>query len=205
MAAVYDDIAEHFSSTRYKPWRGVRAFLGDTAAVPAGSTILEIGCGNGKNLGERAVGPSPCIVHGCDPCAALVEIAKAKNPAAELVVADGRALPYSDSSMNVVMAIAVLHHLETHADRRQFIAEAARVWNGKGSGLVTVWAPSAVKPSWRPGPAPGDYLVPWHHTSGQVYERYYHVFERDEVADLFEGLIPVKEITFEMDNWYVYF
>lgn len=201
MAAVYDDIAEHFSSTRYKPWRGVREFL---AAVPAGSAILEIGCGNGKNLGERAV---DCLVHGCDPCEALVEIARAKNPATELVVADGRALPYSDSSMDVVMAIAVLHHLPSSADRRQFIAEAARVWNGRGGGLITVWTPSAVKPSWKhvPGGDPGDYLVPWHHKDGKVYERYYHVFERDEVAALFEGLIPVKEIKFEMDNWYVLF
>lgn len=202
-AAVYHDIAEHFSSTRYKPWRGVRAFL---ESQPAGSTILEVGCGNGKNLGVRAV---DCMTHGCDPCEALVAIAAANNPAAQLLVADGRALPYEDSSMDVVMAIAVLHHLETDADRRQFITELARVWNGRDTssakGLVTVWATSAVKPNWKPMQQSGDYLVPWHRKDGQVFHRYYHVFERDEVAALFAGTLPIKEITFELDNWYVYF
>jgi tRNA (uracil-5-)-methyltransferase TRM9 len=204
VAEVYDDIAEHFSSTRYKPWRGVRAFL---ESQPAGSTILEVGCGNGKNLGLRA----DCEVHGCDPCEALVAIAAANNPAAQLLVADGRALPYEDSSMDVVMAIAVLHHLETDADRRQFITELARVWKCRDTssarGLVTVWATSAVKPSWKQVPegAPGDYLVPWHRKDGQVFHRYYHVFEREEITALFKGILPIKKVEFELDNWYVYF
>jgi tRNA (uracil-5-)-methyltransferase TRM9 len=206
VAEVYDEIAEHFSSTRYKPWRGVRAFL---ESQPAGSTILEVGCGNGKNLGLRT---ADCIVHGCDPCEALVDIAAANNPTAQLVVAGcgiGRSLPYEDSSMDVVMAIAVLHHLETETGRLQFITELARVWKGRDTsyarGLVTVWATSAVKPSWKLGPQRGDYLVPWHRKDGQIFHRYYHVFERDEVAALFAGTLPIKEITFEMDNWYVYF
>lgn len=202
---VYNAIAEDFSSTRYKPWRGVRSFL---ESQPAGSTILEVGCGNGKNLGVRA---TDCVVHGCDPCESLVAIAAANNPTAQVIVADGRALPYDDSSMDVVMAIAVLHHLETEPERRLFIMELARAWHGRETsyarGLVTVWATSAVKPSWKPLPGgqPGDYLVPWHRKDGQVFDRYYHVFEREEIAALFAGILPIKEITFELDNWYVYF
>ena len=44
---VYDNIAHHFSSTRYKPWPVVAAFL---ASIPPGSVGLDAGAGNGKYL-----------------------------------------------------------------------------------------------------------------------------------------------------------
>jgi ubiquinone/menaquinone biosynthesis C-methylase UbiE len=198
-AAAYNEIAEHFSSTRYKPWRGVKAFL---EAQPAGSTILEVGCGNGKNLGVRA---ADCLVHGCDPCAPLLSYAQTLQPHAQLVVADGRALPYSAASMDVVLSIAVLHHLETVADRRRFLQELMRVWNKNGAALLTVWATSAVKPNWKPGPTHGDYWVPWHQKDGTIVPRFYHVFEPSELTTLFKGIVPIKSLVFECDNWYVYF
>ena len=45
--SVYDNIAHHFSSTRYKPWPVVAAFL---ASIPPGSIGLDAGAGNGKYL-----------------------------------------------------------------------------------------------------------------------------------------------------------
>ena len=44
---VYDKIANHFSSTRYKPWPVVAAFLN---SIPTGSVGLDAGTGNGKYL-----------------------------------------------------------------------------------------------------------------------------------------------------------
>ena len=199
VAEVYNEIAEQFSATRMgKPWRGVQRFL---EAAPAGAQILEVGCGNGKNLGVRA---ADCVVHGCDPCAPLLAFAQRLQPHAQLVVADGCALPYSDSSMDVVLSVAVLHHLTTVAGRRQFLQELVRVWNRRGAGLVTVWATEAVKPSWLPGPASGDYWVPWTQADGTVMPRYYHVFEHDEITTLFKGIVPIKNVVWECDNWYVY-
>jgi tRNA (uracil-5-)-methyltransferase TRM9 len=203
VVATYNAIADQFSSSRYKPWRGVKTFLENQAA---GSTILEVGCGNGKNLGVRA---ADCHMYGCDPSAGLLSHAQILQPHAYLRVADGRALPYSDESMDVVLSVAVLHHLETVADRRLFLQELVRVWNSRGScsarGLVTVWATEAVKPSWRTGPAAGDYWVPWTQKDGSLVPRYYHVFEREELTTLFKGIIPIKAMMFECDNWYVYF
>jgi ubiquinone/menaquinone biosynthesis C-methylase UbiE len=203
VAEVYHEIAEEFSATRMgRPWRGVQRFL---EAAEAGSQILEVGCGNGKNLGVRA---ADCIIHGCDPCAPLLACAQTLQPHAQLVLADGCALPYSDSSMDVVLSVAVLHHLQTVAARRRFLKELVRVWNCRGScsarALVTVWATDAVKPSWLPGSAPGDYWVPWTQAGGTVVPRYYHVFEREEITTLFKGIVPIKALEFECDNWYVY-
>jgi tRNA (uracil-5-)-methyltransferase TRM9 len=45
--SVYEQIAAHFSSTRYKPWPIVESFLN---AQPDGSVGLDVGCGNGKYL-----------------------------------------------------------------------------------------------------------------------------------------------------------
>ncbi|KAI9819809.1 MAG: tRNA methyltransferase, has a role in tRNA modification [Thelocarpon impressellum] len=48
---VYQQIAPHFSSTRYKPWPIVERFLKE---LPAGSVGLDVGCGNGKYLAVDA-------------------------------------------------------------------------------------------------------------------------------------------------------
>lgn len=45
---VYEQIAPHFSSTRYKPWPIVERFL---LEQEDGSVGLDVGCGNGKYLG----------------------------------------------------------------------------------------------------------------------------------------------------------
>lgn len=42
---VYEEIADHFSATRHKPWPRIAEFL---LAQQVGSILLDIGCGNGK-------------------------------------------------------------------------------------------------------------------------------------------------------------
>ncbi|SNX86414.1 uncharacterized protein MEPE_05123 [Melanopsichium pennsylvanicum] len=49
--AIYETIAPHFSSTRYKPWPLIPAFL---STIPAGSFGADLGCGNGKYLPIRS-------------------------------------------------------------------------------------------------------------------------------------------------------
>lgn len=53
---VYEQIASHFSATRYKPWPIVERFLKE---LPDGSVGLDVGCGNGKYL---AVNPNVFMV-----------------------------------------------------------------------------------------------------------------------------------------------
>lgn len=47
---VYDEIADHFSQTRYKTWPVVQRFIEE---LPKGSIGLDVGCGNGKNMMVR--------------------------------------------------------------------------------------------------------------------------------------------------------
>lgn len=45
---VYEEIARHFSSTRHSAWPHIVEFL---KALPSGSLVADVGCGNGKYLG----------------------------------------------------------------------------------------------------------------------------------------------------------
>ena len=47
---VYEDIADHFSGTRYKPWPRVVEFVMEQ---PPFSLLADVGCGNGKCLGAN--------------------------------------------------------------------------------------------------------------------------------------------------------
>lgn len=121
---VYEAIAPHFSATRHKPWPFVSSFL---ASQSPGSIGLDVGCGNGKNMGVNR----DVVIIGCDRSAALVALARdmwctgrgansdghGRIAGADVAVADGLQLPFREASVDFVICIAVIHHLSTR-DRR---------------------------------------------------------------------------------------
>ncbi|KAM9888750.1 hypothetical protein OXX69_013001, partial [Metschnikowia pulcherrima] len=80
---VYNEIASHFSSTRYKPWPIVEKFLKRQKDYGLG---IDVGCGNGKYLG---VNPKLVII-GSDRSDGLVTCAQQNSKNTHLLcVADG--------------------------------------------------------------------------------------------------------------------
>nr|VWO98775.1 Hormone-sensitive lipase [Ganoderma boninense] len=71
--AVYDEIAPHFSSTRYKPWPIISAFL---ASLPTGWVGVDLGTGNGKYLPLPTDRPGSVWTIGLDRSLNLLKIAK---------------------------------------------------------------------------------------------------------------------------------
>ncbi|KAH9218619.1 S-adenosyl-L-methionine-dependent methyltransferase, partial [Leptodontidium sp. 2 PMI_412] len=110
---VYEQIASHFSSTRYKPWPIVESFL---QSLAPGSIGLDIGCGNGKYL---AVNKDIFII-GSDRSSNLVKIARHHEPHAA-VVADSLSLPHQDGRFDFAICIAVVHHLSTRERRKEAV------------------------------------------------------------------------------------
>eukprot|EP01071_Lankesteria_metandrocarpae_P005678 Lankesteria_metandrocarpae@DN4088_c0_g1_i1.p1 len=96
---VYTDVAEHFSHTRYKPWPGVRNFIN---SLPAGSIVLDAGCGNGKYLHLR----KDITVIGSDRCAKLLEFCS--RPTDALQVGGGPTHILSDNKHSDCNARSVL-------------------------------------------------------------------------------------------------
>lgn len=82
---VYDAIASHFSSTRYKPWPVVASFL---ASLPSGSVGIDSGTGNGKYLPITG-SPGKIWTIGLDRSRKLLEIARfAGGMERECILAD---------------------------------------------------------------------------------------------------------------------
>ncbi|KAK1597716.1 S-adenosyl-L-methionine-dependent methyltransferase, partial [Colletotrichum navitas] len=205
---VYEAIAPHFSSTRYKPWPLVASFL---LSLPPGSVGLDAGCGNGKYIG---VNPALYII-ASDRSANLSASAAARAPNNQVLVADSLALPYRGAAFDFAISIAVIHHMSTRERRRAAVAALLdAVRPGTGRVLVMVWAleQGGSRRGWDAGAAQ-DQLVSWV-TKGrkerddqpardETFQRYYHLYREGELEeDVAEVGGRVLESGYERDNWW---
>ena len=203
---VYEEIASHFSSTRYKPWPIVERFLKD---LTPGSTGLDIGCGNGKYL---AVNPN-IFIAASDRSVNLVKIASQHQPHSSLV-ADSLSLPHPLGSFDFAISIAVIHHIST--PHRRILAVAALLEllrrsteaAAGGRALIYVWAleQKHSRRGWDKGDDQ-DVLVPWVMKQGpeesKTFNRYYHLYRQGELEhDIVEAGGVILEAGYEKDNWW---
>lgn len=98
-----------------------------------GSDVLDAGCGSGKNMNLR----KDCSYTGLDKSQELVKICLEKGYDAE--VGDVTRLTYWDDIFDAVMCVAVIHHLETHAELRHVPRELVRVTKPLGVVMIQVW------------------------------------------------------------------
>ncbi|KAJ5216772.1 tRNA (carboxymethyluridine(34)-5-O)-methyltransferase [Penicillium chermesinum] len=206
---VYQNIAQHFSATRYKPWPIVHQFLQN---LTSGSIGLDVGCGNGKNLmANRNV-----FIIGSDRSENLARIALKQHPHSA-IVADILRLPHRDAEFDFAICIAVVHHLSTPERRAQAIAEILRTVK-RGSdlqpgGQVLIYAWALEQKDSRRGWAKGDQqdvMVPWVRKNptapqeSQTFHRYYHLYEEGELeGDVERAGGQVVTSGYEKDNWWV--
>ncbi|KAF8795472.1 putative tRNA methyltransferase 9B like protein [Argiope bruennichi] len=146
---VYDQIAPHFTDTRYRPWPRVKQFL---LELEPGSLVADVGCGNGKYLD---INPDIWKI-GADRCAALTAAARAKN--FEVLTSDNLHMPFRDETFDAVLSVAVIHHFATTDRRVAAIKELTRVLRIGGKILITVWAMEQRHRKFESQ----DVLVPWH-------------------------------------------
>ena len=229
--SVYDQIASHFSSTRYKPWPIVKSFL---QSLPAGSIGLDIGCGNGKYL---AVNPKIFIV-ASDRSTNLVKIADSNHrhhrphasSSSSIVVADNLSLPHPEGWFDFAISIAVIHHLSTGVRRVEGIKAVLDTLrrpsrseygddenksddDGGGRALIYVWAleQKHSRRGWDAGDEQ-DVMVPWVmkqkaidgvNEGERTFNRYYHLYREGELErDIAEAGGIVLESGYEKDNWW---
>uniref|UniRef100_A0AAA9S070 tRNA (carboxymethyluridine(34)-5-O)-methyltransferase ALKBH8 n=1 Tax=Bos taurus TaxID=9913 RepID=A0AAA9S070_BOVIN len=128
---VYEEIARHFSSTRHTPWPHIVEFL---KALPSGSLVADIGCGNGKYLGIN----NELYMIGCDHSQNLVDICRERQYQA--FVCDALAVPIRSGSCDACISIAVIHHFATAERRVAALQELVRLLRPGGKALIYVWA-----------------------------------------------------------------
>lgn len=220
---VYNEIAPHFSQTRYKPWPIVENFLVSQKDYSVG---IDVGCGNGKYLG---VNPKLFLI-GSDRSVGLIECAKKiSDNKFEVCLVDGLNLPHPDNKFDFAISIAVIHHFSTKERRIEAVKEIMSKIKSGGEFLVYCWALEQEKS--RRGYKSGDeqdVLVPWvtqkqtkkksvgkkdtkevkdeegSKVEKKVNYRYYHLYKKGELEEDIVS-VPgccVRESGYERDNWW---
>ncbi|KAI0670314.1 S-adenosyl-L-methionine-dependent methyltransferase [Trametes maxima] len=173
--AIYDQIAPHFSSTRYKPWPIIAAFL---SSLPTGWVGVDLGTGNGKYLPLPSDRPGSVWTVGLDRSRNLLDIARRAGGAErEVILGDVLDGPWRAGAFDYAISIATIHHLATPARRKAAVKRLLEsISPAHGRALIYVWAieqddlskrnipvdSSDASPEPRDGVSTGqDVFVPW--------------------------------------------
>jgi len=190
---TYNTIAKDFNKTRYKIWRCVLQFI---ESLESNTKLLEVGCGNGKNLLYR----SDIDSYGIDISEEQVEICKSKGLKVEK--ANMTRLPYGSNEFDNIICVATYHHLDNANDRRNALLEMYRVLKPNGKLLLTVWAMEQELGSKRKFTS-SDEMVSWTQ-NGSTYYRYYHIYKEGELEEEireFCSEFKIESVKYELGNW----
>lgn len=197
---VYEQIASHFSLTRYKPWPRVDQYLRE---LPYGSIGGDVGGGNGKYF----MYPNVYIMNG-ERSKELCNISaeRAKTSTDDVFCCDGLALPFTGRCLDFAICIAVIHHFATRERRIQSIIEILGHLRRGGSALLYVWAleQKNSRRGWNEG-MDQDVFVPWQDNSvpPRVFQRFYHLYAKGELEeDVVKAGGMVTDSGYERDNWW---
>ena len=198
---VYNNIANHFSTTRFSVWKFVKEFLDSKTEQMKG---IDIGCGNGKNM---LYNPRLDII-GIDSCQNFVDMCKSRGLNAQY--GDFMDIPSENNTFDYAYSIAVFHHLSTEENREKSMNEMIRVLKPGGHGIFSVWSVENQQNEKKIRKfICGDNYVKWvRKTDNKVFERYYYVYNYEMIEKfihLFEDKIGNIKIYNEKGNWVVEF
>lgn len=187
---AYAKIAPEFDYTRKDLWPGLKQF---SRYIKDGDTILDAGCGNGRL--SLLVGEKRAEYVGMDNNIELVKIARKNFPERAFVLGDLLNMPFGENEFDVVFCIASFHHLPDKKSRRKALSEMRRVmktgavlimtnWDFfHGKYLQYVYKNILLKIIGKSKLGFRDAMIPW----GGGHQRYYHLFSRRELKNLFQA------------------
>jgi len=149
--------------------------------LPAGARVLEVGCGDGKTL--AALAARGVQVTAFDLSRSAVRLSRAQlrqGLCADLLVADGRALPFQDSSFDAVILYHVAGHLRSD-DRILLAAGCTAVLRSGGHLFFRGFSSEDLRAGKGVGVEENTFL----RGNGIIT----HYFCEEEVASLFMGMV----------------
>ena len=106
---------------------------------------LDVGCGTGVLAGRLA--GAGFEVTGVDPSQGMLDVLAEANETVRGVRGDGTALPFDDTSFDLSLTVAALHHVADPAAVQQTLVEMVRVV--RPGGHIVVWDHNPRNPYWR--------------------------------------------------------
>ena len=148
----------------------------DLPALPDGSMVLEMGCGDGKTL---SIMPASWRIAAVDISFQALLLARQARPDAGLLLADVSRLPFQSENFDAALAFHVAGHL--FLDQRLALAkEAARVLRPGGRLFFRDFS----REDMRMGQGEEVEEATFRRGSGIIT----HYFREEEVAAMFSGL-----------------
>lgn len=204
----YQTFSDSFSSTRYQVQPGVSKIL---QTIPPGSTLLDLGCGNGNILKELVKTRFSGSYYGVDFSENLIQKSRqvylelekqvqfrANFSVFDLLQSDWDAFPVS-GNWEIILAFAVLHHIPGNEMRRKLFQNVHSLLRPAGKFIFSVWQPQNSRrlvkrfQSWEQvglkesDVEDGDVLMDWKAEESQVNStgyRYVHIYSIVELQKL---------------------
>jgi tRNA (uracil-5-)-methyltransferase TRM9 len=199
---MYSQIAHEFDKTRYKVWPVVQRFLDEKG--DESRTVYEFGCGNGKNLlYAKELGMT---VYGSDVCEELVSVCREKG-LLDVSVYDLLSKKEICQKYNIVLCIAVIHHLKTHEQRLEACLRCIQACKVGGLVLLTVWSYEIFDAKRSKTFSVGANIVPWKKKDGNYVDRFYYIYTREDIINFMELVVSLANnsieyfVEWEEQNW----
>lgn len=180
---IYEVISKHFSNSRVYTWTWIEEFI---KSFPIKSNILDIGCGNGRNMQFNDYN-----FIGLDNCRGFLNICREKK--LNIIECDMTNIPFRNNSFDAIICIASFHHLSNLENRLQSLREMKRLIKTSGKIMISVWSINQPLKTKKTFNKYGNTIVTYN-KFGEIYERYYYIFQIDEIKNLFHliGLLVIK-------------
>ena len=199
---VFDQIAESWYRVRH--WPLLRKELEELAQKWQGGRLLNIGCGHGADFLPFRLGFE---LWGIDFSLQMLKQAQRYSNkfsfCVNLVTADMLTLPFTDSSFDWIVAVAVYHHIKGKNDREAGFGELRRILKPGGEAFLTVWNRGQPR-FWLKS---REQEIPWRLRGETVY-RYYHLFSYKEIEELLTkagleilSMVPEKSYRLPMKDF----
>lgn len=206
VASQYNTISTSFDNSRVRIWNNVKHFLNDKKD---GETLLDCGCGNGKNMiYAKTLG---YLCEGCDISENLLYICNQKG--LDVFYQDVLNLK-TNKKYNKILSIAVIHHLETFDEQISAIRNLCDCLCENGKLLISLWSMeksfnelNVYKSDCRNFDLGANY-VDWKLNKDNIIRRYYYIHDYNSVNELAKSIeMPyIKyKITWEEQNWFIIF
>jgi SAM-dependent methyltransferase len=134
-ASLPPHVVEHYLRKR-------TAFVVEHCPPGAG---LDVGCGTGA-LADR-LSAAGYEMTGIDPSTGMLEVLSRRAPHVRALEGSGSSLPFAADTFDLVVTVAVMHHIATERAVKQALTEMVRV--AKPNGRIVVWDHNPRNPYWK--------------------------------------------------------